>query len=157
MSPEQLQSFLSLALAWAARIQDALDRGRFVLHAQPIIDLGLLRRRVILTTVLVGTVLAGPMSRAIAVRRRMAPVLDDRAGIAWAALAAAYLLLILWGPTHALRTLWGIVLLGLLLAAGVIALRRQTLREFTPAGRQALPQPADGEPAGAPQRPPAGG
>ena len=44
-------------------------------------------------------------------------------------LRAAYLLLVLWGPTYALRTAWGIVGLAALLAAGVLALRHQTLTE----------------------------
>jgi hypothetical protein len=76
-----------------------------------------------------GAVLAGPTSRAIAVRRRIAPVLNERPAIVWAAAAAVYLLLIVWGPTHALRTLWGIALLGALVAGGIVALRHQTQRE----------------------------
>ena len=40
----------------------------------------------------------------------------------------------LWGGTHALRTWWGILLLGGLLALGIVALRRQTLVEFPDAG-----------------------
>ena len=54
-------------------------------------------------------------------------------GVAWAVMAAAYLLLVLWAPTHALRTAWGIVLLG--------ALRSQTLSESR------LPQPSVMTPA----------
>ena len=77
-----------------------------------------------------GAVLAGPHATAIAVRRRIAPVLNDRPAFAWAAIAIVYLGLIAWGPTHALRTLWGIALLGALLAAGLAALRHQTLHEF---------------------------
>ena len=80
--------------------------------------------------VVFGTLLAGAAGWAMAARRRLAPVFDERMGAAWAALAAAYLLLVLWGPTHALRTAWGIVLLGALLAAAVVALRRQTVSEF---------------------------
>ena len=49
-----------------------------------------------------------------------------------------YFLLVLWGPTHALRTPIGILLLGGLAAAGVYTLRRQTLLEFPAA------VPADG-------------
>ena len=79
--------------------------------------------------VVAGTVLAGPTVRATAARRWMAPVVGDRAGIAWGIVAGAYLLLILWGPTHALRTVWGIVLLAALLALGVVALRRQMVAE----------------------------
>jgi hypothetical protein len=82
-----------------------------------------------------GAILAGPSASATAVRRWMAPVLNERPGIAWATVGGAYLLLVLWGPTHALRVLWGIVLLGALLALGVWALRRETLREFPEAER----------------------
>ena len=80
--------------------------------------------------IIAGSVLAGPTRYATAVRSRLAPVLNERPGMVWAAVAGAYLLLILWGPTHALTTIWGVVLLGALLAAGVVALRAQTLREF---------------------------
>jgi hypothetical protein len=49
--------------------------------------------------------------------------------MSWGILAGAYLLLVLWGPTHALRTVWGVLLLGVLVALGFEALRRQTLAE----------------------------
>lgn len=90
--------------------------------------------------IVLGAVLAGPTTRALAVSRWIAPVLDERAGVAWAVVAAAYLLLVLWGPTHALRTLWGIALLGVLLAVGFFALRRQTLTEFAPAAWTSQPE-----------------
>jgi len=77
-----------------------------------------------------GTLLAGPTSYAVATRRRMAPVMNDRPGIVWGVAGAVFLLLVLWGGTHALRTAWGILLLGVLLAAGVAALRRESLLEF---------------------------
>jgi hypothetical protein len=80
-------------------------------------------------------ILAGPTTAATAVRRRIAPVLNDQPGIAWGTVAFVFLLLVLWGGTHALRTPWGIALLGALLAAGVVTLRRQTRREFRGAGR----------------------
>jgi putative oligomerization/nucleic acid binding protein len=94
-----------------------------------------------------GAILAGPTAAATAVRRRIAPVLNERPGVAWAGVAAVFLLLILWGGTHALRTGWGIVLLGALIAIGVAALRRQTLREF-PGGEadEAVPSPPAPEP-----------
>jgi hypothetical protein len=76
-----------------------------------------------------GALLAGPHRAAIAVRRRIAPVLNERQGLVWAGVGVVYLLLIMWGPTHALRTAWGILLLGALIAAGILALRHQTLRE----------------------------
>ena len=77
-----------------------------------------------------GAVLAGPMRAATALRRWMAPVFNERPGIAWGVVAFGYLLLILWGGTHALRTWQGILILGGLLAIGVVALRRQTVAEF---------------------------
>jgi hypothetical protein len=86
-----------------------------------------------------GAVLAGPTSPAVAVRQRIAPVLNERPGMAWAAVGGAYLLLVLWGGTHALRTWWGILLLAAFLAAGVMALRRQTLAEAAAAPVVAQP------------------
>ena len=77
-----------------------------------------------------GTMLAGPWRAAVALRREVAPILNQRQGIAWGAVGIVYLLLVLWGPTHALRTWWGILLVGGLIAAGVYVLRRQTLLEF---------------------------
>lgn len=96
--------------------------------------------------IVAGAVFAGP--RASSVRRRVAPVLNDRPAIVWTAVAVVYLALIAWGPTHALRTLWGVALLGALIAAGIVALRSQTLREQRDVGAGG----ADGEvsaPAGA--------
>jgi hypothetical protein len=78
----------------------------------------------------IGAVLAGPHSFAISFRRWMAPTLASRPGLSWGILGGAYLLLILWGPTHALQTWWGILLLGALVAVGFEALRRLTLAEF---------------------------
>ena len=80
--------------------------------------------------VVVGSVFAGPTKPATSVRRSVAPVLNEQPAIAWAIIGGAFLLLVLWGPTHALRVAWGIALLGALLAAGVVAVRHQTLREF---------------------------
>jgi hypothetical protein len=80
--------------------------------------------------IVLGAILAGPTATATSVRRAIAPVLNDRPAIAWTTAGIAYLLLVLWGPTHALRVGWGILLLGALFAAGILALRRETLREF---------------------------
>jgi hypothetical protein len=79
--------------------------------------------------VVLGTTLAGPLPVARTVRGRITPLLNARPGLAFAALGAVFLLLVLWGPTHALRTAWGILLLAALAAAGLVALRHQTLRE----------------------------
>ncbi len=89
-----------------------------------------------------GAILAGPTKAAVAVRRWIAPVLNERPGITWASVGAAFLLLVLWGGTHALRTWWGILLLGALIAIGVIALRRQTLREFPAGSTRAVAPPS---------------
>jgi hypothetical protein len=87
-----------------------------------------------------GAMLAGPSRIATTVRRWIAPVLNGRPAIAWSAVAFVYLLVVLWGGTHALRTWWGVLLFGGLLAVGVAALRRETLGEFpTP-----TPTPARG-------------
>ncbi len=83
-----------------------------------------------------GAVLAGPMRAATAVRRWMAPVLNEKPGIAWSVVGFAFILLILWGGTHSLRTWQGILILGGLLAVGVIALRRQTIVEFPGGGSE---------------------
>jgi Short C-terminal domain len=86
--------------------------------------------------IVLGAMLAGPTATATSTRRAIAPVLNDRPAIAWTVVGIAYLLLVLWGPTHALRVAWGILLLGALLAAGVLVLRRQTRREFPHASEE---------------------
>jgi hypothetical protein len=80
--------------------------------------------------IVAGSIFAGPTATATSARGRVAPVLNERPGIAWAVVGVVFLLLVLWGGTHALRTWWGIVLLGALIAIGVVALRHQTKREF---------------------------
>jgi hypothetical protein len=84
-----------------------------------------------------GALLAGPTRFATRLRTWLAPTLNTRQGVIWGIIGATYLLLVLWGPTHALRTPIGILLLGALAAAGVYTLRRQTLREF--------PEPVHGD------------
>ena len=113
-------------------VEHRVGRGRHhrAVHEQP--------RRSGVVAVL-GTLLAGPTSYAVATRRRMAPVMNNRPAVVWAVAAAAYLLLILWGGTHALRTWWGILLLGALLAVGVAALRRESLLEFPAAEESSSP------------------
>jgi hypothetical protein len=94
-----------------------------------------------------GAVFAGPTAPAIWVRQRFAPVLNERQGLVWGGVGFLYLLAILWGGTHALRTWWGILLLAGLIAIGVFALRRQTLTEFPP-GQQLEPAPGGSAPDG---------
>jgi hypothetical protein len=89
----------------------------------------------------VGAILAGPTTLATRLRRGIAPTMNEQPGIVWGAVAVLYLLAILWGGTHALRTWWGILLLGALVALGVFALRRQTMEEF-PTKKDAAPAPA---------------
>ena len=93
-----------------------------------------------------GAVFAGPTAPAVWSRQRLAPVLNERQGIVWGGVGFVYLLLILWGGTHALRTWWGILLLAGLIAIGVVALRRQTLTEF-PTGPRLEPVLAGGAPS----------
>jgi hypothetical protein len=83
---------------------------------------------------LLGALLAGPSRPATAVRRRIAPVINVQPGLVWAIVAAVFLLAIVWGGTHALRTVWGVALLGALLAAGVVGFRHRTLREAADGG-----------------------
>ena len=98
-----------------------------------------------------GAVFAGPTAPAVWLRQRLAPVLNERQGVVWGTLGFVYLLAILWGGTHALRTWWGILLLAGLIALGTVALRRQTLQEF-PSGPQLEPATAGAAPA-APDEP----
>jgi len=87
--------------------------------------------------IVAGAILAGPTRFGTAVRSWIAPVLNRRPVLAWSIVAFAYILLIAWGPTHALRTPIGILLFAVLIALGVYVLRRQTLTEFPPG---AVPQ-----------------
>jgi hypothetical protein len=79
---------------------------------------------------LIGALLAGPTRAAVAIRRRLAPTVSEHPGTAWGAVAVLFLLLVLWGPTHALKTWWGILLLAGLLALGLWALLRDMRKEF---------------------------
>jgi hypothetical protein len=74
--------------------------------------------------------LAGPTRAGTAIRRWIAPVLNRRPGLTWGVAGALYLLLILTGITKELRQPVWILILGAILAGGLVALRRQTLREF---------------------------
>jgi hypothetical protein len=91
-----------------------------------------------------GAILAGPTRWATSIRRWVAPTLNENQAMAWGALAGVVLLLAVWGPTHALRTWWGVLLFAGLLAAGLVALRHQTLREFPPGAGTAGPAASPG-------------
>ena len=78
--------------------------------------------------------LAGATRPATAIRRWLAPAFQERLGVVVAVVALLFLLLILWGPTPATQQWWGILLVAALIALGVWALRRETLREFPDAG-----------------------
>jgi hypothetical protein len=105
--------------------------------------------------VVAGAVLAGPTRWATSLRRHMAPTINDAQAIAWGALAGLVVLLAAWGPTHALRTWWGVLLFAGLLAAGLVALRHQTLREF-PSASSAPEAPAPTDSPGDTTQAPAG-
>jgi hypothetical protein len=80
--------------------------------------------------IVLGAWLAGPTRAATAVRRAVAPAMRERPGMVYGAVAFVYLLVLLWSPTYATKKLWGIILLGALLALGVEVLRRQIARDF---------------------------
>jgi hypothetical protein len=80
--------------------------------------------------IVLAATLAGPTGAAVATRRRLAPAFRERPGVVWGVVAGAYLLLVAWGPTYALRRPLWILIFGILLAVGVEVLRRQTQREF---------------------------
>ena len=77
---------------------------------------------------LLGVWLTGASSLATATRRRLAPYLA-RPEYAFGAAAVALLLLVWWAPVMQFRRGLGIVVLAVLLAAGVEALRRFTAKE----------------------------
>jgi hypothetical protein len=99
---------------------------------------------------LVGALLAGPTRIATRVRRWIAPTIIEQPGVAWGAVAGLFLLLVLWGPTHALTTWWGILILGGLLALGFEAFRRAVQREYPPGSFERVEVEAE-------SRPPSGG
>jgi hypothetical protein len=82
--------------------------------------------------ILLGTWLAGPSRYATRARGLIGPTLRDRPGLAWGALAAVYLLLVLWAPVPALRNWVGVLILGGLVALGFEAFRRVTIGEIGP-------------------------
>ena len=77
-----------------------------------------------------GAVLAGPTRAATRIRAWLAPFVNPRPAIAWGVTGGVYLLLVLWGPTHALRSPIGILVFAGLISLGVYTLRKQSLEEF---------------------------
>lgn len=86
--------------------------------------------------------LAGPTKWATGLRRALAPSLRDHPGIVYGVVGFIYLLLLLWGPTQALRTFIPIVIIAGLIVLAIELLRRQTAREFPDA------QPGEASSAG---------
>jgi hypothetical protein len=82
----------------------------------------------------IGAWFAGPGTRRTSVRRFIAPYLSD-AWIAFGALAALELLIIIWGPTHATRNPLPVLVFTVLAVLGVEALRRQVSREYPDVSR----------------------
>jgi hypothetical protein len=74
--------------------------------------------------------LAGPTSPATLIRHALAPYLNERTDIAFGGVILLLLLLFIWGPIAATRTLTGVLIITALALIGTVALRRQTLREF---------------------------
>jgi hypothetical protein len=79
--------------------------------------------------IVVAAWLAGPTQWAVAARRALAPYLREPR-FAWGAFGVIVLVLLAWAPTPAFRQVIPALVLIVLLALGVEALRRQTAREF---------------------------
>jgi hypothetical protein len=79
---------------------------------------------------MLGAWVAGDGRRARWLRARFAPTLAERPDIAYGIAALVYLVLIAWGPLSVLRRPLAIVVFGVLLLAGVAALRAQVQREL---------------------------
>jgi hypothetical protein len=87
--------------------------------------------------VVAGTWLAGPSGTAVRARARIAPVLAERPGLAWTVAATTFLLVVWWGPTPALHSPLGVLVLGVLAAIGFELLRRIAVAEYSPPGTPA--------------------
>lgn len=74
--------------------------------------------------------LAGPSRPAVAIRRTLAPFMNERYGVFWGVVAAIVLLILLWGPVPATREPLGVLVSVGLVALGVHLLHRQVAREF---------------------------
>jgi hypothetical protein len=84
--------------------------------------------------VVIAAWLGGSTRPATWIRRSLAPEFRERLGFVIAAVTILFLLLILWGPTPALRQWWGVLFFAALVAFGFWLLRRETLQEFPDGG-----------------------
>jgi hypothetical protein len=80
--------------------------------------------------VLLAAALAGPRRVAVAFRRIAAPWFRERPGVAYTAVLALLLLIVLWGPIPATRMPIPVLIMIGLVWLGTEALRRQTALEF---------------------------
>jgi hypothetical protein len=80
--------------------------------------------------VVVAAFVAGPNSRAVALRRWMAPTFRERPAVVWLVALFVFVLVLAWGPTGSSRRFLGSLILAALLALGIELWRRQSLREF---------------------------
>jgi hypothetical protein len=103
---------------------------------------------------MLGAWLAGDGRRARWLRARFAPTLASRPDLAYGIAALAYLVLLAWGPLSVLRRPLAIVVFGVLLLAGVAAMRAQVVRELAAPGGPAAGGDADPS-AGGDAHPPA--
>jgi hypothetical protein len=74
--------------------------------------------------------LAGGTRPAVAVRRALAPWMNDRPAVIYGAVGALLCLVVLWGPIPATRKVIPVLVITGLALLGVQALRRQTAEEF---------------------------
>ena len=73
---------------------------------------------------------AGPTRAGTAIRRTLAPALNMSAGLVAAWAGGIFLLLLVWAPTPAFRFGQGLLVLAVLYALGIVALRRETMVQF---------------------------
>ena len=86
-------------------------------------------------------ILAGPSRIATDLRRRIAPYLAERPGLAYGAVALALMLLLWWGPIPATRRVGWMLFFSFLAFFGMAMLRRQTEEEFGRAPAAPPPPP----------------
>jgi hypothetical protein len=98
---------------------------------------------------------SGEGSRAVSIRRSLAPHARDHALQVWVVFAAVVLFLIWWAPTQAFRRPVPALVMIVLAGIGLEAVRRQSVKEFPDAEagdvaaavRAKLPRPGQAAPA----------